>query len=137
VQFAWLIRGMRTGVVTTRYPREPETLPEGFRGRPSLDPSCCQAGDGCDRCVQACLPGAITLIGHQNGQQSIRFSLNYGACIMCGLCVTACPGGAMTMSPDYELAARLPADLMYAANLSRGGTPHEPTERPSGPHDPN
>jgi formate hydrogenlyase subunit 6 len=121
MQFSWLIRGLRTGVVTTRYPREPEALPAGFRGLPVLDPACCRAADGCEDCVQACLPRAITLTEHQNGRSSTRFNLNYGACVMCGLCVAACPSAAMSMTAEYELAVRQPDDLTFTTILTRGG----------------
>ena len=121
MQLAWLIRGLRTGVVTTRYPREPEEPPSGFRGRPAFDAARCRATDGCDACVSACLPGAISLSSHQNGKPSLRFSLNYAACIMCGLCVSACPHDAMAMTRDVELATHRPDDLVYAINLMPGG----------------
>jgi formate hydrogenlyase subunit 6/NADH:ubiquinone oxidoreductase subunit I len=29
----WILRGLRKGIVTTRYPRTPETAPAAFRGR--------------------------------------------------------------------------------------------------------
>ncbi len=121
MQLAWLVRGLRTGVVTTRYPRDYEELPTGFRGRPVFDPARCRAADGCDACVSACLPRAISLTPHQNGQSSLGFSLNYAACIMCGLCVSACPQDAMAMAEDFELATRRPDDLVYATNLMPAG----------------
>lgn len=121
MQLSWLVRGLRTGVVTTRYPRDSEELPTGFRGRPVFDSARCRAADGCNACVSSCLPGAISLSAQQNDPSSVRFSLNYAACIMCGLCVSACPEGAMGMSEDFELATRRSDDLVYATNLVRAG----------------
>ncbi|HZW33596.1 MAG TPA: 4Fe-4S dicluster domain-containing protein [Isosphaeraceae bacterium] len=134
MQLSWLLRGLRTGIVTTRYPHAAEALPSGFRGRPVLDPTRCRAADGCTACAAACLPGAITLrgmadvsaadgeawtdTGDGTGRPAVRLVLNYGACIMCGLCVAACPTGAMAMTADYELAVRRAADLVYATTLA-------------------
>jgi formate hydrogenlyase subunit 6/NADH:ubiquinone oxidoreductase subunit I len=120
MQLEWLVRGLRTGVRTTRYPRQQEVLPSGFCGRPVLNPRRCRAGEGCDRCSSACLPGAIACLDEKvEGKTVLR--LNYGACIMCGLCVTACPEGAMTMAADFELAVHRSEDLMSFATFSAGG----------------
>ncbi len=114
--FSWVRRGLRTGVLTTRYPAVHEQMLEGFRGRPVLDASRCLSSQGCNACVQVCLPGALSLTeavnsadGTSNG--SLQLTLDYARCIMCGLCVSACPEDAMQVIEDYELAARNREDL--------------------------
>jgi|SRR5579884_1080707 formate hydrogenlyase subunit 6/NADH:ubiquinone oxidoreductase subunit I len=113
MQLGWIVKGLRTGRVTTRYPAAPEPQPGLWRGRPVLDPRACRAADGCRACVAVCLPDALRLEGD-------NLVLDYGRCVMCGLCVPACPAGALRMEPDYELAVTRPADLRVAVRLGSG-----------------
>ncbi len=113
---SWVRRGLRTGILTTRYPAAGEHMPEGFRGRPVLDANRCLADQGCSACVQVCLPGALSLIEVVNGAGSMegeasQLALDYARCIMCGLCVTSCPADALRMTEDYELASTNREDL--------------------------
>jgi formate hydrogenlyase subunit 6/NADH:ubiquinone oxidoreductase subunit I len=115
VRFGWLIKGLRSGVVTTQYPAAPEAQPEHWRGRPVLDPAACRAPDGCAACVAVCLPEALRL------EPPDCLVLDYGRCIMCALCVPACPAGALRIEPDYELAVPAAADLRVTLRWSRTG----------------
>lgn len=117
MRLGWLVKGFRTGVVTTRYPAAPEPQPPGWRGRPVLDPGACQAPSGCTACVAVCLPGALRL-------ESDCLVLDYGRCIMCGLCVPACPADALRMEPDYELAVSAAPELLTTLRwTTRGARP--------------
>ena len=114
--FSWVRKGLRTGILSTRYPAVHEQMPEGFRGRPVLDASRCLAEQGCSACVQVCLPAALELKQTMNSEggtstQSTHLTLYYARCIMCGLCVAVCPTEALRMTDDYELAARQREDL--------------------------
>jgi formate hydrogenlyase subunit 6/NADH:ubiquinone oxidoreductase subunit I len=123
VQLAWPVRGLRTWIVTTGYPATPEPQPAQWRGRPVLDPQACRAADGCAACLTVCLPQALHLEGTAasvDGSRPDRLVLDYGRCIMCGLCVPTCPTGAMQMRPEYELAVCSPADLRVTVRWDTG-----------------
>jgi len=102
--FAWIWRGLRTGIVTTRYPSAAEAMPSAYRGRIVIDLNRCDPA-ACRACADACLPRAIVV---QRG--TVRLDL--GQCITCGLCLDACPTGALTMTNDFELAVRRREDLI-------------------------
>ena len=49
----------------------------------------------------------------EDGSKHIdRYVYEVGACMMCGLCVAACPYDAIEMSHEYELATRDRDDLV-------------------------
>ena len=102
--FSWLFRGLRTGVVTTRYPRRLDSAATILRGAPVVDAERCRR-DGCRTCIESCLPVALST------DVDGMLQIDYGACIACGLCVAACPEGAITMSTQVELAVRSRDDL--------------------------
>jgi len=96
-----ILRPLRRGPVTSRYPDRPPDLPPAARGLPVLDDARC---DGSAACVTSCPTGAISLSG------SI-WSLDAGACIFCGACARACPRDAIRLSDQIELAVVDRADL--------------------------
>jgi Ni,Fe-hydrogenase III small subunit/ferredoxin len=90
---AWLLRGLRKGVVTTRYPARPEPVPGGLRGRITvIDDQ--DAGGVSDICPT----GAIAT--HDG-----RVNIDRGRCILCGLCVTREPS-RFAFEAVHETAAR-------------------------------
>jgi formate hydrogenlyase subunit 6/NADH:ubiquinone oxidoreductase subunit I len=101
---AWIWRGLRTGIVTTRYPKGEERMPDTYRGRVVVDQDRCDP-DRCAACVTVCLPRAITV---EHGV----FRLDSGRCITCGYCIESCPAGALRMRPDFEIATRARTDLV-------------------------
>ena len=91
----WIARGLRTGIVTSRYPKRPERPPAGFRGRIDvLEPE-----HGTAHLEDLCPTGAIRVAGDG------RVSLDRGRCILCGLCVAAEPD-RFAFAPGYETATR-------------------------------
>jgi formate hydrogenlyase subunit 6/NADH:ubiquinone oxidoreductase subunit I len=108
----WFAKGLRGRRLTTRYPRSPEHPPANHRGRALLDPQRCRPQDGAP-CVQACLPQALRL------DDAGSVELDAARCIACGLCVAACPEGALMMDARAELAVADRAALVVTAEGSR------------------
>jgi formate hydrogenlyase subunit 6/NADH:ubiquinone oxidoreductase subunit I len=92
----WFARGLRRGVVTTRYPARPDSssaflpTPPAFRPRQLTRPTA-------DRIVAACPSMALS-------RQGEELVFDVGACTGCGRCAAAAPD-AVTSSGEFELAA--------------------------------
>ena len=105
--------------VTLQYPDQRWTLPEHYRGVPSLpiDPK-----TGRDRCIAcgACArvcPDQVLTVNSETGEDKKRklteFTLDAGKCSFCGLCTEVCPTGAIRMSKHYELAVESREAMVY------------------------
>ena len=101
-----LRRSFRTGIVTTRYPDEPEPAPDTYRGQVMLTPGRC---GGTGDCARACPSRAIHVTHHAGGWV---WELDDARCVFCGLCEEACPNDAIQLSNEYELATRDTRDLV-------------------------
>ena len=79
----WVLRGLRDGVVTTRWPKRPDGYADGWRGPATVhDPyTAGTAGLG-----ELCPTGAISVTGQPG---AVR--LDQGRCILCGRCVDSRP----------------------------------------------
>lgn len=85
---------LKQGHRTTKFPLEIPSLPERYRGRPTVDKTKCP--DGCGDCVDACPVNAVSSEG--------GLTIDLGKCLFCTACVEACPKGAITYTRDYRLA---------------------------------
>ena len=151
--FGVTFRTMFKKTVTYQYPFEKRPTAPRFHGRHQLNrwPDGLEKCIGCELCAWACPADAIYVEGASNsdgtggtggtGDESGRFSpgerygrvyqINYLRCILCGLCIEACPTRALTMTNEYELADNNRADLIYEKHQLLG--PMEPGMLPS-PH---
>jgi formate hydrogenlyase subunit 6/NADH:ubiquinone oxidoreductase subunit I len=98
----WFIRGLRRGVVTTRYPDRPEESARFLPCPPAFRPRALTR-DVADRLAAACPSGALLRVHAEGGGDVLRFDV--GRCTACGRCAAAAPD-AVASSGAWELAAR-------------------------------
>src|SRR5881397_3924509 len=119
--------------VTIQYPEERLDMPIWTRGRPRLIYEV-DTGElrctACGACALACPVDVIKIEQHPSptgkGKILDRFDIDMAGCIECALCVEACPFRAITMAPDFEMAATYDRafDLVYDMyQLRIPGTP--------------
>jgi Ni,Fe-hydrogenase III small subunit/ferredoxin len=83
----WILRGLRDGVVTTRWPAKPDPYAAAVRGPATVvDPSAADADERLDR---LCPTGAISHADDAGANSGVR--LDQGKCVQCGRCVAARP----------------------------------------------
>jgi Ni,Fe-hydrogenase III small subunit/ferredoxin len=107
----WILRGLRRGRVTTRYPEGDEEPFLGFRG--SID---VVRTDGADAGLAALCPTGAIAVGDLGD-----VSLDRGRCILCGACVAAA-GDRFAFRSRYETAARRRAGLVVGTAAGDGDT---------------
>jgi ferredoxin-like protein FixX len=91
----WFVRGLRRGVITTRYPRKPDQSSLHLPTPPAFDPALLTARL-VDRLVAACPSRSLhTADG--------ALTLDLGTCTGCGRCLDVA-GAAAKPSGHWELA---------------------------------
>jgi Ni,Fe-hydrogenase III small subunit/ferredoxin len=81
----WVLRGLRGGVVTTRWPKRPDSYADGWRGPATVHNS--RPAETANL-TGLCPTKAITV---SRGGQRGTVRLDQGRCILCGRCVAARP----------------------------------------------
>jgi formate hydrogenlyase subunit 6/NADH:ubiquinone oxidoreductase subunit I len=92
----WFVRGLRRGVVTTRYPARPDSSSAFLPTPPAFRPRQLTR-ETADRIVAACPSLALS-------RQGGELVFDVGACTACGRCAVAAPH-AVTSSGEFELAS--------------------------------
>lgn len=115
-----IIKGMLTTLkhlarppFTRQYPEEPVPVSPRFRGYDFawVEERC----TGCATCAKACPHGVIDIITEPlpDGRYAVeRFDIDIGLCMVCGLCVEACPYDALFMGVQFELSSHNRWDLV-------------------------
>ncbi|HEY6100032.1 MAG TPA: hydrogenase, partial [Anaeromyxobacter sp.] len=108
-----LLRSLRTGVVTIRYPEEPAAIPERYRGAPRP-----RSGAAFDALPGAaiCPSGAIS-----GGAGSPRWEIDLARCIRCGRCAEGDAGAAVELGRAVEVADRSRARLVAVVERGADG----------------
>jgi Ni,Fe-hydrogenase III small subunit/ferredoxin len=106
----WVLRGLRDGVVTTRWPARPDAYADAWRGpaRPTTSPA-----DNASRAdlTDLCPTGAITVT-----DGTVR--IDQGRCILCGRCVAERPGVfAWSQGATDPAAAALSREALVVPEL--------------------
>jgi Ni,Fe-hydrogenase III small subunit/Pyruvate/2-oxoacid:ferredoxin oxidoreductase delta subunit len=120
---------LKQGHRTIAYPASEPTLPDRFRGLPTIDALKCP--DGCRACADACPTNAITLPSPpcEGGAKGGGPLLDLGRCLFCTDCVEACPEGAIQYTQEYRLATRAREDLILHGPLLARATALEAKSR--------
>jgi ferredoxin-like protein FixX len=106
----WFARGLRRGIVTTRYPTRPDPSAADLPTPPAFRVQHLNA-DLADRLSRVCPSRALR-------REDDMLIFDVGACTACGRCREAAPE-AVTASGEFELAATARADLVKRIPLPR------------------
>jgi Ni,Fe-hydrogenase III small subunit len=100
--FRTLLKSLRDGVVTSRYPDERPEVPERFRGAPEL-----ASGR-----PYAALPAPAVCPTGTISSTETSTTIDLARCIFCGRCGEEPPDGPIHIGRELELAARRREDLL-------------------------
>ena len=96
----WFVRGLRRGVVTTRYPARPEETARFLPAPPAFRPRALTSAVA-GRLAETCPSGALRVAAEEDGDVLV---FDVGRCTACGRCAAEAPH-AVTSSGVFELAA--------------------------------
>jgi dissimilatory sulfite reductase (desulfoviridin) alpha/beta subunit len=97
----WFVRGIRRGIVTTRYPARPDESARFLPTPPAFRPRAL-TGEIADRLAGTCPSGALNVVKGEGAGDVLVFDV--GRCTACGGCAAEAPH-AVTSSGEFELAA--------------------------------
>lgn len=112
----------RLGRATEAYPAKGRGIPVAGIGLPVLAAETCNCSSAC---VAACPGQAIRLVESESHRRT--WELDLANCVFCGLCARVCPTGAITLTKEFELAARSRPDLIERVAISAQGLSNAPS----------
>jgi len=115
----WTFFGLQQGKATTPWPRQGDQAgQENVLGMPRFEPEACTPS--CSECAAVCPTAAITVDPDKTGKE--RLAVDYGRCIVCQLCVEACPADAARSSFDWAFGVRERSDLILSERIQSLGS---------------
>ena len=123
VTFGEMVKTLKDGQQTTRYPHEREEVSPRARGVIALHEENCTS---CMLCARECPDWCIFIEAHKylapprreggkprQKNELDRFDIDFSLCMYCGICVDVCPFDALFWSPEYEYSEPRIADLLH------------------------
>lgn len=103
----WTLFGLLKGKATTSWPDGADDGQTGVLGMPRYRAEKCDAS--CIACAESCPTRAIAFGA---AEDEARLTIDYGRCVVCQMCVEACPDGSMEASQDWAFGVRGRSDLV-------------------------
>jgi NADH-quinone oxidoreductase subunit I len=109
-----LIKGLKVTLkaffkkpVTVMYPYEKLPVPDRGQGLirlrvTQLEPEVRFKCTGCGICAKNCPQHCIEVIKKENDKQPEIYTVNYGLCMFCRICIDVCPFNALEQTQEYE-----------------------------------
>ncbi|MEI7903838.1 MAG: NADH-quinone oxidoreductase subunit I [Candidatus Firestonebacteria bacterium] len=94
--------------VTVQYPKESVKISPRWRGtlRQLYDDKGVEICDGCQICAKVCPVNCISMEVYKEEntgkRKTSKYTINFGRCMYCGLCVESCPKKCLVHTPDFE-----------------------------------
>ena len=103
--------------VTVMYPYEKLLVPERGQGlirlrMTQLEPDARYKCTGCGICENNCPQHCIKVIKTENDKQPETYTVDYGLCMFCRICIDVCPFNALEQTQEYEFIGEEKSDFI-------------------------
>ena len=109
-----LVKGLKTTLraffskpVTLVYPYRKVEIADRGQGlirlrMAQLDPTAVYKCTGCGICEKNCPQHCITVVKKEGEKQPETYTVNYGLCMFCRICIDMCPCNALQQTQEHE-----------------------------------